>query len=622
MIYKKSSRLMIHGLGQQAAAVYNSPDGTVKEGRWAVADGSGGAAEPAYVLGCYDAPFGVAYATAVLASAADYDLSGTAVPVGSVVYLSRAGVDTAPEELEAGVFASVQSDDTGAWSYEGLEGFDGTLWAWVKVPATVLDTLNAGITCSMEVTVRPVESNAVVYAEQAAELDTLGGWPTITLRGTCPASAAQVRVSKHALLACPTCTCAVCGGSGMLLNHESCGNCEGTGKVDTTCSSCRGTGVRQKTCPDCSGDGIADVECQDCGGTGIVEQATACPDCEGTGTVDGAACETCGGTGSVVESVQCAACSGKGKVNGSESCTTCGGTGKVDVTCSSCKGTGLVKTSCSACGGDGLMDVSCPDCGGDGIVGASPCPTCGGRRWVIGPLTLDTLTPTVKASAEPADGSYSMTFEGEYHENSQSAKYPAPPWPKWKYIVWCEADSGELTVAMTSTNNQCLSGDTRITLAGGGTKRLAEIRPGDLLLAGDGTPTQVRRVARGRWNDHHTLYRFEDGTVVDEIHAHRFYNCEAGFWQLLERWNIGDHARRQDGAEVALVSVERVEEPAEMFGLWTESRDYWANGLLSGETAANQALLADATAEQAADMMASLEESAVLQLLGVEEMLP
>lgn len=589
MISWKSSRQMIRGLGQQAATRYKSPDGTVKEGRWAVADGRGGAAEPTYVLGCYDAPVGVAYATAALASAAGYDLSGTVVPAGSVVYLSKADADATPEELEAGVCASVQSDDTGAWSYEGLEGFDGTLWAWVKVPATVLDTLNAGITCSMEVTVRPVESNAVVYAEQAAELDTPGGWPTITLRGTCPASAAQVRVSKHALLACPTCTCAVCGGSGMLLNHESCGNCEGTGKVDTTCSSCRGTGVRQKTCPDCSGDGIIDVEC---------------PDCGGTGSVDGATCSTCSGTG---------------KVNGSESCATCSGTGEVDVACSTCSGTGRVKQSCFVCGGDGLMDVSCPDCGGDGIVGTSPCPTCGGRRWVTGPLTVDVLTPTVKATAEPSDGSYEMTFEGEYHANSQSAKYPAPPWPEWEYIVWCKADSGEITVAMTSTNNQCLSVDTLITMADGGTKRLAEIRPGDLLMAGDGKPTRAVLVRRGQWNDHHTLYRFGDGTVIDEVHAHRFYNCEAGFWQVLDRWRIGDHARRQDGAEVALVAVERVDEPAEMCGLWTESRDYWANGLLSGETAANQSLLAEATAEQAADMVASLEERAVLQLLGLKE---
>ena len=427
---------MIHGLGQQAATRYKAPDGAIKEGRWAVADGSGGAAEPAYVLGCYAAPYGVAYATAALAATADYDLSGTAVPAGSVVYLSRAGAGATPEELETGVFAAVQTDDEGAWSHEALEGFGGTLWAWIKVPATVLDALDAGISCSMEARIR-----------RDAEDENIQHVSIPAVRGDDP---------------------------------------------DVTANS------------------------------------WSYVDYTFTGTAPGG-----------VEAVYVSADSG---------------------------------------------DLST--------------------------LTVDALTQRVKATAVPnADGAYTATL--------QSYDFDVV-----RYIVWCLSETGTLTAAMTWTGGTCLSGDTLITLADGGTRRLAEVRPGDLLLAGDGTATRARRVARGRWNDRHTLYRFEDGTVIDEIHAHRFYNCEAGFWQLLERWRIGDHARRQDGAEVALVAVERVEEPAEMFGLWTESRDYWANGLLSGETAANQALLADATAEQAADMMASLEESAILQLLGVKEMLP
>ena len=435
MIHSKASRLMIHGLGQQAATRYKAPDGTVKEGCWAVADGSGGAAEPAYVLGCYDVPFGVAYDCAALAATADYDLSGMAAPAGSTVYLSKAGHDAKPEELEAGVFASVQSDDTGAWSYAGLEGFDGTLWAWVKVPATVLDALDAGVSCTMAASVHEAEDASIQYVS------------ILAVQGDDP---------------------------------------------------------------------------------NVVANSWSYVDYTFTGTAPGG-----------VEAVYVSADSG---------------------------------------------DLST--------------------------LTVDALTQRVKATVVPdADGAYTATLQ-DYGFDVV------------RFIVWCLSETGTLTASMTWTGGVCLSGDTLITLADGGTRRLASIRPGDLLLAGDGTPTRARRVARGRWNCRHTLYRFADGTVIDEIHAHRFYNCEAGFWQLLERWHIGDHARRQDGAEVALAAVERVEEPAEMFGLWTESRDYWANGLLSGETAANQALLADATAEQAADMMASLEESAILQLLGVKEILP
>lgn len=191
------------------------------------------------------------------------------------------------------------------------------------------------------------------------------------------------------------------------------------------------------------------------------------------------------------------------------------------------------------------------------------------------------------------------------------------------YVVWTTSDTPYLTVStLTYTDRVCLSGDTLITMADGSTKRLDAVQPGDYALAGNGSATKVIHVAHGDWNDHHTLYRFADGTVIDEIHDHRFFNVEQGFWQLLDHWNIGDHARRQDGSEVALVSVERVNEPAEMFGLWTESRDYWANGLLSGETAANQALLADATVEQVADMMASLDETAIAQMLKTKGLLP
>lgn len=347
MIHSRSSRLMIHGLGQQAAAVYKVPDGTVKEGCWAVADGSGGAAEPVYVLGCYDAPYGVAYATAALAATADYDLSGMAVPAGSVVYLSRAGADAAPEDLEAGVFASVQSDDEGAWSYAGVEGFDGMLWAWVKVPATVLDTLDAGISCSMETRIRRDAEDA---------------------------------------------------------------------------------NIQHVSIPAVRGDD-----------PNVVANSWSYVDYTFTGTAPGG-----------VEAVYVSADSG---------------------------------------------DLST--------------------------LTVDALTQRVKATVVPgADGAYTATLQ-DYGFGVV------------RFIVWCLSETGTLTASMTWTGGTCLSGDTLITLADGGTRRLAEVRPGDLLLAGDGTATRVRRVARGCWNDHHTLYRFEDGTVIDEIHAHRFYNCEAGFWQLL-----------------------------------------------------------------------------------------
>ena len=223
--------------------------------------------------------------------------------------------------------------------------------------------------------------------------------------------------------------------------------------------------------------------------------------------------------------------------------------------------------TCVTCGGTGVVQEACTECNGAGSIeaGGEQCPSCEGRGY----------------------------FE-----------------------VTCPDCSG------TGNDGTCLAGHTLVTMADGKRKRLEDVRPGDLLLAGDGTPTPVLRVARGRINPFHTLYRFEDGTVIDEVHDHRFFNVEAGFWQVLRRWRIGDHARRQDGAEVALAAVEQVNRPAEMCNLWTGSRDYWAEGLLAGEIAANQPLLMEATAEQAAEMAASLEERTILNLLEMEDALP
>lgn len=165
----------------------------------------------------------------------------------------------------------------------------------------------------------------------------------------------------------------------------------------------------------------------------------------------------------------------------------------------------------------------------------------------------------------------------------------------------------------------CLSGDTLITLADGTARRLDQLAVGDIVLGGNGRPARVLRLGRGAWNDRHTLYHFADGTTVDETHEHRFYNVDQGFWQKLKAWRIGDRARRQDGGEAALAAVERIMERAEMFGLWVERGSYWANGLLSGDASANLPLLADATAERAVDMAASLPERKIAWLMAAGE---
>lgn len=149
--------------------------------------------------------------------------------------------------------------------------------------------------------------------------------------------------------------------------------------------------------------------------------------------------------------------------------------------------------------------------------------------------------------------------------------------------VWCEAPTGGEIFANVTLHTYCLSGDTLITMADLSHRRMDELVVGDSVLDRTGTPTTVVKLERGNYSNRHILYYFNDGTVIDETHEHRFYNVERDTLIKLKDWNIGDHARKKDGSTTSLLSVEVVDEPAEMFGLWTESGYYFANGLLSGD---------------------------------------
>lgn len=347
---------------------------------------------------------------------------------------------------------------------------------------------------------------------------------------------------------------------------------------------------------------------------------------------------TAHGTGAAIQTVQIEVA----PQTYSQTCPDCGGSGSMFVpqeyteTCEICGGSGQVE------GGDGTE--TCSHCGGSGSItdirGVEiPCDRCNGTgTYTHTDSTEGTNASLTLGGAAPAGCEKVLLSRGHYDTEqelldniiTEGAVNSERAWEihvttGWgDHTVWCYGSTPGLTVTknIASPAAVCLAGNTPISLPDGTTRRMDELQKGDTVLAGDGTPTVVVAVARGHFQPGHTLYTFEDGTVVDEIHDHRFYNVERGFWQYLPRWRIGEHARRIDGVEVALVSVERIEERAEMFGLWTESHDYWACGLLSGETAANQRLLADATAEQAADMAASMEEQAVLRLFGWGGLMP
>lgn len=286
-------------------------------------------------------------------------------------------------------------------------------------------------------------------------------------------------------------------------------------------------------------------------------------------------------------------------------CQYCGGTGNVSdgSVCEKCDGSGEGYLEYGGMVADITIQGAAPE-GVEEVYLSSVGLTADNTR----DYTLEGLTNNLRARGVVTSGRYTLTNECSYGT---------------RCALWCKSESAGLTAALTiNAINTCLSGDTPITMADGSTQRMDELSVGDSVLAGDGTSTKVVRVARGQFSQDHMLYTFEDGTVIDEVQPHRFFNCEQGFYQHLRRWCVGEHALRQDGMKVALVSSKRIDTPREAFGLWTETHDYYAAGLLSGETAANQRLIATATAEQAAEMAVSLAENAAAELLGLEGLLP
>lgn len=197
-----------------------------------------------------------------------------------------------------------------------------------------------------------------------------------------------------------------------------------------------------------------------------------------------------------------------------------------------------------------------------------------------------------------------------------SYSYSADPQDQEDIEVTAEYMGFTDTVQVTVTGvTVCLSGDTLISMPDGTAKRLDEIEVGDMVLAANGSSARVTKLKRGVFVDSYTRYVFEGGTVINEMGPHRFYNAEQGFWQHLKDWNIGEHAVKRSGERVALVSKSVIEERGEQFGMWTASQDYYANGLLSGDAAANARLIPEATPELIAAMLASLKDTDASEII-------
>ena len=322
----------------------------------------------------------------------------------------------------------------------------------------------------------------------------------------------------------------------------------------------------------------------------------------------------------------CGFCNGRGKYNvyGDTYCSTCSGTGSVNGSvCQSCNGTGYEIRE---------RDITCACCGGTGTYGYGV--TNNGKGYNVTIYATIPPTATGCAVSKIAPGS-AITFDTlianklavggtafTANSNVQSTQaYQVTNFAVWTTTPYDNPSDGFKINSVSIVEVPCLSGDTIIMMADGTTKELQDIVVDDMVMSQFGTPVRVMHTARGMFNPYHILYHFEDGTTIDETHDHRFYNVEQGFWQRLKHWEIGDHAVNQNGEHVAFVSKERVEESAEMFGIFTEDGTYFANGLLSGAAHCNKKLLETATAEKTLDMILSIEEDKLIDFMGLDGVL-
>ena len=285
--------------------------------------------------------------------------------------------------------------------------------------------------------------------------------------------------------------------------------------------------------------------------------------------------------------------------------------------------------------------MACPTCNGTGSVDEAQCTVCSGTAEITEPRytlnglcgedvlsvyvsvvenqdalsytseIINTLSTNISGSCDVVNGVYEVSFM---------------PYSNSTFVVWAVSESSDyLTIDDYSISEgyvECLSADTLITMADGSKRRIDSLCVGDLVMDEDGNPTPVYSVSRGRFSPYYTIYTFEDGTTVHEVKRHRFYNADQGFFQYIDKWQMGEHAVKQNGEKVALVSAEKVYERTERFGLWTKKGSYFANEVLSGMAFCNKRLLANATAEQAVNMMMSIAEHQLLKLIGLEGVLP
>lgn len=147
--------------------------------------------------------------------------------------------------------------------------------------------------------------------------------------------------------------------------------------------------------------------------------------------------------------------------------------------------------------------------------------------------------------------------------------------------------TGDTTV--DSADFACLTGDALITLADGTQKRIDKLTLSDKVLSYNPSTMQLEAdeitytdSKEDKSFTEYTRYIFSDNTEIKTVHRHRFYNMERQAMTYMDEWKIGEHAIKQDGTVVELISSELIKEIVKHYTIFTKNQNYFANGLLSG----------------------------------------
>ena len=155
------------------------------------------------------------------------------------------------------------------------------------------------------------------------------------------------------------------------------------------------------------------------------------------------------------------------------------------------------------------------------------------------------------------------------------------PGGNYKFFAYCLAWDTEISVVYEDEK-----GKRRIKK-----KKIQDLKPGDEILSFDWetmklVPNRVKYVDGEENKTHYELdkWTFDDGTVIETVHRHEFYNVEAKRFKYMDEWKIGEHAYKQDGTKPMLVAHEVISKVVKHCTIVGEKgTNYFANDLLSGD---------------------------------------